>query len=620
MSSASRLMKNMLDALNITREEPRSIAVCPPYSARYVTDYSLVEEKYGKDPTKSKQEGSNEDDMNEDNTDSSSDEEEDDEGFLASGLLDDEVNATLEAIRRKDPRVYDEKVTFYTENDNEGRTEPKVTKVKPMSLHDYHRQNLLKGATTEEDQDSLQPTYTRQQDELKLAIVQEMHTAANHSDTSADSDASDNFLVKKRSVSDGTGPGPVKVRQHIIDIEGAEKDPDTFLSNFMSARAWIPASESKLQPFESDDEEEDLRAEAFEEAYNLRFENPQASNEKLLSHARDTAAKYSVRKEAANLRKRAREANQAKRSAEKLEQEQERARLRKLKKEEAEDKIKKIKVAAGLRGKSLGMQDWSAFLTEDWEDDRWELEMRKRFGEGYYADHENDDSEVGSMYGKQKLKKPKWDDDIKIKDLVPEFDSDEEKKARFSLSDESDFGAGNDGVMVDVEKLRSEKREDSARRRELRKERRKIEQLVDEKINLDLALEVSGKKASLRGSFRYRETSPLAYGLTTRDILMASDSQLNQYAGLKKMAPFRDADKKKKDKRHLGKKARLRQWRKDTFGDERGPEKSLQEVIAEGMPIGSQRLANDDREIGLMDEKRKKRKRSRQARGTTTLT
>ena len=64
----------------------------------------------------------------------------------------------------------------------------------------------------------------------------------------------------------------------------------------MSAKAWVPNDNSKFQPFESNDEEEDRRAEAFEEAYNLRFEDSKASNEKLMSHARDTIAKYSVLK------------------------------------------------------------------------------------------------------------------------------------------------------------------------------------------------------------------------------------------------------------------------------------------------------------------------------------
>lgn len=60
--------------------------------------------------------------------------------------------------------------------------------------------------------------------------------------------------------------------------------------------------------------------------------------------------------------------------------------------------------------------------------------------------------------------------------------------------------------------------------------------------------------------------------MTAADILMASDAQLNQYAGLKKLASFRTPDQKSKDKRRLGQKSRLRQWRKEAFGNVHGPE------------------------------------------------
>ncbi|PFH61014.1 hypothetical protein XA68_18379 [Ophiocordyceps unilateralis] len=59
--------------------------------------------------------------------------------------------------------------------------------------------------------------------------------------------------------------------------------------------------------------------------------------------------------------------------------------------------------------------------------------------------------------------------------------------------------------------------------------------------------------------------------MTPLDILLApSDQSLNQFVSLKKLAPFRDPAKKRRDRRQLAKRARLRQWRKDVFG-RRGP-------------------------------------------------
>jgi protein KRI1 len=89
-----------------------------------------VEEKYQKTskPTK----GLYGDKYDEDSS-SSDDEDEDDEGFLATEALDMEISATLQAIRSKDPRVYDEKSTFYAPivEGDDGNPAPEK-KEKPM--------------------------------------------------------------------------------------------------------------------------------------------------------------------------------------------------------------------------------------------------------------------------------------------------------------------------------------------------------------------------------------------------------------------------------------------------------------------------------------------------------
>ncbi len=88
-----------------------------------------------------------------------------------------------------------------------------------------------------------------------------------------------------------------------------------------------------------------------------------------------------------------------------------------------------------------------------------------------------------------------------------------------------------------------------------------------------------------------------------------SDAALNEFVGLKKLAAFRDPDRKRKDKKRLGKKARLRQWRRDNFGAEfehtgpafdfDGARKAAPDEAADGLPNG-----------GGDERKKKKRKRS----------
>ncbi|TVY44151.1 Protein kri1, partial [Lachnellula subtilissima] len=315
-----------------------------------------LEEKYNK-PVKPIK-GQYGDKYDED-SESSDDEDEDDEGFLATEELDAEISATLEALKAKDPRVYDEKVTFYKpikEGTEEGVTPAK--KEKPMYLSDYHREKLLKGDIGAEDEDEEAPrTFVQAQEDLKRKVVKEMHAAAEDDPDSSD-DEDGGFLIPKskpQPTTQGVHPSRAAKVKVNLDVESADKDPETFLSNFMAARAWVPGESSRHLPFESDDEEEDERAEKFESAYNLRFEDPKGSNEMLKSYARDIIQAKSVRREEPNSRKKQRDT---------------------------------LREKPGIKGKTLKDEEWTKFLDENWDDDSWEAEMNKRFGEDYYAEAE----------------------------------------------------------------------------------------------------------------------------------------------------------------------------------------------------------------------------------------
>ncbi len=561
------------------------------------------------------------------NDDSTSDsEEEDDVGELATETVDSEILATLNAIRSKDPRVYDKNATFYTgmeEKTSEPGDQSEAKKEKPMFLRDYHRNNLLNDVKDQSTEIRQTPqTYDQEQEALKRSIVGEINAATAEDSTNSSFEdemrgdhGDDGFLVQKSRNVEGT-------KQPLLDVGDVDQDPETFLSNFMAARAWVPTERAQFQPFESDDDEEERKAEEFEEAYNFRFEDPAKSNEKLVSHARDIAAKYSVRREEKNPRKKQREAEGERKEAAKRERAQEKARLRKLKIEEAEEKLRKIKKAAGLKGSAgLSPEDWARFMDDDWNDARWEEEMEKRFGEAYYAqeDASSDKSPHLSRKRSRKPKKPKWDEDIEINDLVPGF---EDGNPTFELSDEApeeelEQPRDINGLDSHGESVVEYNGNRQDKKKEVRKERRIIEQLVDDRLELDTAL--AGQKKNAAG-FRYRETSPLSFGLSARDILMADDSQLNEYVGLKKLAAFRDPSKKRRDQKHLGKKARLRQWRRDTFGNEEGPMLSRTPTTN-----GDDKIVVDNKEGRRVDvdvdgdirtsATKKKRRRSKKSKG-----
>ncbi|KXH53834.1 KRI1-like family protein [Colletotrichum salicis] len=586
---------------------------------------------------------------------SSSDETEDEDGFLATEDLDAQISATLNAIKNKDPRVLDSNFSFFQEGGE--ATPAKTKKEKPMFLKDYHREKILAGgvgASDDEDDDAPPQTYNQEQDALKKSIISEINKAA-------DGDADDEDFVKRKPghkvakieaddgpAVDGVHPARAKqvnkkTKKQITedDIKNADRDPELFLSNFMAARAWTEGGEHNWKAFDSDDGEGDEGElyDKFEAAYNLRFEDPDKSNAALKTYSREIVSARSVRKEAATSRRKQRDAEKEKKEAEKAERKEEKARLRKLKLEEAEEKLKKIKHAAGLRGEELKDDEWLRFLNDAWDDDRWESEMKRRFGEDYYAEvegvaAESDDEEEDGKKKKKKSKpkKPTWDDDIAINDIIPDFKDDTENP-QITLSDDEattgDAAANDDASGSDDSDSRPSKKRKTQKdikkdrltaKKASKLQRAKLEALVDAKMDIDAASDLpggsgSGSSASLHKSateaaaanetpaFRYRETSPQAFGMTARDILLApSDAALNSFAGLKKLATFRDQEKKRKDRKRLGKKARLRQWRREHFGEEferTGPTFGLEDVEVKekkGRKRGAKRAAQEKRD------------------------
>ncbi|PSN68193.1 Krr1-domain-containing protein [Corynespora cassiicola Philippines] len=555
-----------------------------------------LEEKYGKGRAFQEQE---------EEEDSEEGVEEDDDAELATENLDAEISATLKALRSKDPRIYDKDAKFFHEVEEGGAEDGDKKKKEPtMTLKQYHTKNLLEGNLDSEEEDAPPKTYAEEQEEARQNLVKELNVDDDEED--------DDFLVAKPKSEKEKKEERVKLTQD--DVENADKDPETFLDNFMASRAWLPTGDSRFQPLESDDDDDDVRADEYEAAYNMYFEDPSGTNEKLVTYARDAVANTTVRREEPSGRKKARETARAKREAERKEREEELARLRKLKIDEMEEKVKKIREIGGLSGRDFKVDEWKDVLENDWSDDQWDAEMRKRFGDSYYDENEEMD-EDGEGKKRKKPKKPKFDDDIDIKDLIPDFEDEEAQKPTFDLTD------GEDEVMADADEVEEEgetKKSSKKRKQEraeaksaARRDRRLIENLVDDSLKYESAL--ASKKSSVPARFRYRETSPTSFGLTARDILLADDTQLNEFAGLKKFASFRDPAKKKKDKKHLSKKARLRQWRLDTFGDPDGPKGGFEDVQGEDAVAFKEAADKAEEAIngGEDSGQKKKKKRSR---------
>ncbi|RPA94724.1 Krr1-domain-containing protein [Choiromyces venosus 120613-1] len=531
-----------------------------------------LQEKYGKQGLEEEEE----------ELDSDS-EEEDDTAVLATERLDQEIAATIEAIRKKDPKIYDGKTAFFSaieeEEKENGSDGIETGKEKPIFLKDYHRKNLLSGTVGDEDAPQ---TYLEEQEDLKRTVVLEMHQAAEDELDSDADDADAGFLVRK------TQPEKLEPVVDIPDPATADpSNPEEYLTRFFQSRAWTKPS--GFAPLEDDDSEEEDRVEEFEKAYNFRFEDPDANARgKLITYGRDAISANTVRREEISGRKKAREKKREKQQAEKELQEKEKGRLRKLKTEELIEKFKMIREAAGLDGgrddEEVETEVLNSLLEGDWSDEQWEEWMSKKFGNSYY------EADVG------KIKKPKFDDEIDIGDIASDLEDD----AKPDLEDEK---VGKDTQTARKSKDRKSFQKEERKKRQKEKDlKRKLGQYVEE--NYDFEDQIPSK--SLKTTFRYRETTPESYGLTSLDILAAEDADLNSFVGLKKLAAFREPEKKKRDKKRYGKKKRLRDWRKETFGDEEGVK-----MPADWKPTGvtEERESNVDIRGEGGERKRKRRRK-----------
>ncbi|EGX53392.1 hypothetical protein AOL_s00006g258 [Orbilia oligospora ATCC 24927] len=522
-----------------------------------------LEEKYGKSASKRQKTGGLDDDSLASSDESSSSSEDEDEfGELVTNGIDAQIKATINAIRSKDPRVYDVEAKFFDEDAEDG--DDKAPKEKTLTLKQYHQKNIMEGYTGGEDGDAPPRTYVEEQEHLKRTVVGEMHAAAEGSDDEVD------FLVRKPKE-----PEPEANETPDVALpEDPEADPEKYLDAFFTTKAWVPKGVAGSVPFESDDEEEEDAAEEFEQMYNMRFEDPTVEDRsKIVTHARDIAKQKSLRREEKSKRKKARDEKRARKEREEEEKNAEKNRLRKLRIEEMEKKIKMVREAGGLEIQVEAEavdEKWKKFLDDAWEDENWEQQMGDLYGDKYYDEKEDlrdeEEEEEGEEIGGKKSKKPKkptWDDDIDINDLVPDFKEDD------SMSDAEDAEEG--GVALEepvvaeasstVAKPKKGAKKDKRADRLLRAQ---IETYVDDKMPLSLP----GSSKNSSATFRYREVTPESFQLTPTDILFAGDKQLNTYAGLKKLASYRDDAKKLKDRKRYAKNKgfKLREWRKEVFG------------------------------------------------------
>jgi len=492
---------------------------------------------------------------------SSSSEEEDDYGELITDDVEQGIDKVLQAIKNGDKSLFDPNVKFF--NEIEAEKQEQAKKQKPIYLKDYHRMNLLSGDALKDEEEEQNEgeeqnfkTYDQEKQEERNEILSEIKNAFNEADESNEEE-DDGFMKKKEQTSE-----PIR------SLPNPNEDEEKFLNEFAHQQAWIPHKGDKIinldrQGDEDEDEEFEEAAEKFEHAYNFRYEDPNAAE--IISYARNQAT---VRRSDSTGRRKQREAK--KEEAKKLKQEKE-AQITKKKNEKINklaDILEQIKKDYGAEiNEDMVKKISNSLLDKDFDDSQWDTLLQELFNDEFYNDA---------------AVKPEWDEDDEImKDFKPSGDAENESESESESEKEDKKDDEDQGEEIDESDQppkKKSKKDQIKEKNDKKKEKKRLKELAEKAVEANklkiidqVEEEREGRSKEKKDSFKYREVSPETFGLTTREILIADDSQLNEFVGLKKYAPYRPKDQRLKDRRKLAKAKQLKEWRKKVFKNEQGP-------------------------------------------------
>lgn len=447
-------------------------------------------------------------------------ESEDEDGECLTSMMDDEIHHTLAMIRKKDPRIYNPENTFYSqvEGDAQNEKEKNEKEKKPVYYKDMVRQQILSVEGGEEigqeNKEKYVRTYQEEQDELRSNFLSSVAAAENEEPESETNfnppqeDEKEDIFFELRSKSE-------QERQQddveflafqeskagkAFKTESSSSSDQAFLDTYLRNKGWIdkqkhPRYQDIVNEEDVDDDEDAQaisKAEEFEHQYNFRFEEEGGTS--ITTHTRSVEG--SMRR-TDDQRKRKREERKERKAIERQQKEDQLRRLKNLKQIEIQEKLQQL--GPGCIG--INSDD----LEEDFDPDTYDSKMQKLFDEEFYADEDGDE-------------KPTWEDE------------DDAEDAKYM---EENADADTEMTVVDDDTNEEAEADEPMDPKEMKRRKKKY---LDELYALDYEDIIE----DLPCRFKYRSVQKQNYGLTTDDILVADDKELNSVVALKRLAPFVD--------------------------------------------------------------------------------
>ncbi|XP_043284643.1 protein KRI1 homolog [Venturia canescens] len=574
--------------------------------------------------------------------DSETSSDEDEDGAELTEELEKKFYKTLACLKNKDPKIYDEKVTFFDEisKNPEESSNKKSSKEKKLFLRDYEREIVVQRGgkfSDSEDEETIRnkkrktraPTYVEEQLALKESISKALDDE--------DEDEENNLLVPKTKTESEKLKEDEAYKEWLkgqkAEIESSEKeelkplrdfwvdpnlDPkEKFLRDYILNKKFLgndDAEEDNLDDERidlSEDEKIIEEQEEFEHKYNFRFEEP---DQEFIKRYPRTLENSLRKKDNRRALKRA-EVKQRK-EEEKIRKQEELKQLKALKRKEIADKIAQLKEITGNDDNHFENID----LDADFDPEEHDRKMQEIFNDDYYALPEDDVKpefpEIDEELGIER----NWDDyDPENEELVPDDDS---PRPGTSHCEDPEFNMDADydpTQALQNELIASTKKKKRRRKSKFAEVIAKEKPKFDPKLHASYrdyieqyyALDYEDMIDDLPCRFKYRKVVPNDYGLSVEEILVADDRELNKWCSLKKALEHKPENVELNEVRVYQQKAKNEEYKKKILKSLYTPEEEPQdpETVITPTPQEAEEA---------MKKKRKRKKKSVKKKGITS--
>jgi len=479
--------------------------------------------------------------------DESSSESEDEMAELLTDDLNLKILKTVHAIRnsKENPDVYDSSKRFFNDDDvpdlkKEGLSKKRSKKhykdvireqiIEQMdddgekgtqmsdrsTMHNGHNSNLA----YDDEQRKLREEFLNEEVDVDGTDLEEdadflkIRSSSNDKNTKRSAEVAretENYLSSTLNTDEG-----------LEDPRGEVKDGNAFLRDFLLNKKWIEKDFTRVGEVNNEnddleDEEELDRQDMFESQYNFRFEESSGGDgvPQIVSYARGGAAYKDSLRRKDETRKLKRQQRKERKAEERKKKEEQLKRLRNAKKAEMQAKIRTVEEVCGKGfGENFDEATLEKMLEGDFDEEEFENMLHNELLGNEYEDGIAGETDV----------KGGWKPDENR--LDEEMENDEEA-GDFEVHQNHQYNNDENLDNFQEEIVTSEL------------SRKLNEKMEDALYKLDYEDIIGG---DIKCRFKYQKVEPNRFGLTSQEILLAPDKELNAYVSLKRMVPYREGE------------------------------------------------------------------------------